>query len=67
VFVRVSDADPEMLRYLSRQGISPGDRVTVTERQPFDGPLLVSFADGEREQAIGGQLARAMRVVIDVA
>jgi DtxR family Mn-dependent transcriptional regulator len=65
VFVRVSDADPEMLRYLSRQGISPGDRVTVTERQPFDGPLVVSFSGGEREQAIGGQLARAMRVVLD--
>jgi len=65
VFVRVSDADPEMLRYLSRQGISPGDRLTVTERQPFDGPLLVSFSGGEREQAIGGQLARAMRVALD--
>jgi DtxR family transcriptional regulator, Mn-dependent transcriptional regulator len=62
VFVRVSDADPEMLRYLSDHGISPGDHVLVTERQPFGGPLLVSFAEGEREQAIGGQLARAMRV-----
>jgi DtxR family transcriptional regulator, Mn-dependent transcriptional regulator len=67
VFVRVSDADPEMLRYLSRQGISPGDRVTVRERQPFDGPLLVSFSGGEREQAIGGQLARAMRVAVQDA
>jgi hypothetical protein len=36
--------------------------VHVIERQPFGGPLLVSFAEGEREQAIGGQLARAMRV-----
>jgi DtxR family transcriptional regulator, Mn-dependent transcriptional regulator len=62
VFVRVSDADPEMLRYLSNHGIAPGDRVLVTERQPFGGPLLVSFSDGKREQAIGGQLARAMRV-----
>jgi DtxR family transcriptional regulator, Mn-dependent transcriptional regulator len=65
VFVRVSDADPEMLRYLSEHGISPGDRVRVTERQPFGGPLLVSFSGGEREQAIGGQLARAMRVAPD--
>ncbi len=54
-----------MLRYLSEHGISPGDRVRVTERQPFGGPLLVSFADGEREQAIGGQLTRAMRVALD--
>ncbi len=51
LFVRVSDADPEMLRYLSERGIAPGDRVLVPERQPFGGPLLVSFADGEREQA----------------
>jgi len=62
VFVRVSDSDPAMLRYLSEHGIAPGDRVRVLERQPFGGPLLVSFADGGHEQAIGGQLARAMRI-----
>ncbi len=65
VFVRVSDADPEMLRYLSERGIAPGDRLLVRERQPFGGPLLVSFADGESEYAIGGRLATAMRVVVD--
>ncbi len=65
VFVRVSDADPEMLRYLSERGISPGDRLHVRERQPFGGPLLVSFDDGRSEQAIGGRLARAMRVQVD--
>jgi DtxR family Mn-dependent transcriptional regulator len=60
VFVRVSDSDPEMLRYLAGRGIRPGDRFTVRERQPFGGPLFVRF--GAREHAIGGQLARAMRV-----
>jgi DtxR family Mn-dependent transcriptional regulator len=65
VFVRVSDSDPEMLRYLSEHGIAPGERLRVTERQPFGGPLVLSFAEGGREQAIGGQLARAMRVVLD--
>jgi DtxR family transcriptional regulator, Mn-dependent transcriptional regulator len=62
VFVRVSDSDPDMLRYLSQCGIAPGERVRVIERQPFGGPLLVRFAHGAREQAIGIQLARAMRV-----
>jgi DtxR family Mn-dependent transcriptional regulator len=62
VFVRVSDADPEMLRYLAGRGISPGDRFTVRDRQPFGGPLFVRF--GAREHAIGGQLARAMRVQV---
>jgi DtxR family transcriptional regulator, Mn-dependent transcriptional regulator len=63
LFVRVSDSDPEMLRYLAERGISPGDRFTVRERQPFGGPLFVSFAGGEH--AIGGRLAGAMRVEVD--
>ncbi len=63
VFVRVSDADPEMLRYLAGRRISPGDRFEVRERQPFGGPVFVLF--GGREHAIGGQLAGAMRVEVD--
>ena len=63
VFVRVSDADPEMLRYLSERGIAPGDRLEVIERQPFGGPLFVRFCG--REHTIGGMLARAMRVELD--
>ncbi len=62
VFVRVSDADPEMLRYLAGRGISPGGRFEVRERQPFGGPLFVVF--GEHEHALGGQLAEAMRVEV---
>src|SRR5271167_806948 len=66
VFVRVSDADPEMLRYLSERGISPGERLEVLECQPFGGPLTVSYMDGvPREHALGGQLAGAMRVELD--
>jgi DtxR family Mn-dependent transcriptional regulator len=62
-FVRVSDSDPEMLRYLDGCGISPGDHFSVRERQPFGGPLFVLF--GEREHALGGALAGAMRVEVD--
>lgn len=65
LFVRVSDSDPEMLRYLAERGIAPGDRFTVLERQPFGGPLFVSFAG--HEHAIGGGLAAAMRVVLEPA
>jgi DtxR family Mn-dependent transcriptional regulator len=63
LFVRVSDSDPEMLRYLANCGISPGERFSVRDRQPFGGPLFVIF--GEREHAIGGELAAAMRVQVD--
>jgi DtxR family Mn-dependent transcriptional regulator len=61
-FARVSDADPEMLRYLADRGISPGDELEVVERQPFGGPLFVRFAD--KVHPLGGELARAMRVEV---
>ncbi len=63
VFVRVSDSDPEMLRFLARLGVAPGDRLEVVDRQPFDGPLTLRF--GDREHPLGGKLARAMRVEVD--
>ena len=46
VLVRVSDAEPEMLRYLAERGIAPGDAFEVVERHPFGGPLMVRFANG---------------------
>jgi DtxR family transcriptional regulator, Mn-dependent transcriptional regulator len=64
-FVRVSDSDPAMLRYLAEQGISLGDRVEVAGHQPFGGPVFVRF--GSREQAIGGALAKAMRIELEEA
>ena len=58
--MRVSDEDPEMLRYLDGRGIHLGDRLEVVERQPFEGPLVVRFAD--RLETLGGRLAEAMRI-----
>jgi len=62
-FVRVSDSDPEMLRYLSDRGVRPGHDLEVVDRQPFEGPLSVRF--GEDVHVLGGRLARAMRVELD--
>jgi DtxR family Mn-dependent transcriptional regulator len=59
-FVRVSDSDPAMLRYLVEQGIEVGSHVCVIDRQPFDGPLTVTF--GAAQHVLGATLARAMRV-----
>jgi DtxR family Mn-dependent transcriptional regulator len=61
VFVRVSDSDPDMLRYLADRGIAPGDRFEVLEREPFEGPLTVVF--GGEAHVLGGALTRAMRTV----
>ena len=62
VFVRVSDSDPEMLRYLAGRGIAPGDGFEVLDREPFDGPLTVRF--GNAQHVLGGRLTRAMRAAV---
>ena len=59
-FVRVSDSDAEMLRYLDERGVRLGGTLEVIDRQPFGGPLTVRL-DGT-DHVIGGQLASAMRV-----
>src|ERR1700752_4954245 len=46
-FVRVSDSEPAMLRYLAEEGIELGDRLEVTRRQPFGGPVFVRIGDRE--------------------
>src|SRR5437764_15282136 len=37
-FARISDSDPDMLRFLSDRGIRPGDSFEVIDKQPFEGP-----------------------------
>jgi len=62
-FVRVSDSDADMLRYLAERGVCLGDDLEIVERQPFGGPLTVRF--GSTDHVIGGALASAMRVELD--
>ncbi len=57
---RVSDSDPEMLRFLAERGIRPGTRMTVAQREPFGGSVSIEV-DGE-PHAIGSELARRMVV-----
>ena len=40
--MRMSDRDPDFLRYLDGLGIRPGARVRLVTRGPFDGPLSVA-------------------------
>jgi DtxR family Mn-dependent transcriptional regulator len=60
IFVRISDSNPEMLKFLTAQGIAIGDRIEMVGRQPFDGPVIVRINGGEH--ALGSLLAAAMRV-----
>ena len=59
-FVRVSDRDAEMLRYLDARGIHPGVRLLVRGREPFGGPLSIEV--GGEAHALGGELIERMRV-----
>ena len=61
-FARVSDSDPEMLRYPGRAGNRARRRARGGRAQPFDGPLFVRF--GDQVHVLGGELARAMRVEV---
>ena len=61
-FVRISDSDPSMLRYLAERGIAPGADFEVVEKQPFSGPSFVRF--GDNVHVLGGELAGRMRVEV---
>jgi DtxR family transcriptional regulator, Mn-dependent transcriptional regulator len=63
-FVRVSDSDPEMLRYLGARGISPGETFEVVDKQPFGGPIFARFGAVDDVHPLGGRLAAAMRVEV---
>jgi DtxR family Mn-dependent transcriptional regulator len=60
VFIRVSDSDPRMLRYLAERGIRPGATVTVRDHEPFGGALMI-LVDGT-SHAIGVELAERMLI-----
>jgi len=55
---RVSDKDPDMLRYLASLGLKPGVTLEVGARQPFRGPLTLRLLSlPPREVILGRELA----------
>jgi DtxR family transcriptional regulator, Mn-dependent transcriptional regulator len=61
IVTRVSDRDPEQLRYLGGLGLFPGVAVTVVEKLPFDGPIRIQVVGGA-EHIIGRTLAASVHV-----
>lgn len=59
-FVRVSDSDPGMLRYLADRGIEPGKRLIVRSHEPYGGPFMVEVEG--TTHPLGRDLVAAMRV-----
>lgn len=63
VLRRVSDEDPEALRYLAGMGLRPGTEVEVLERAPFEGPLRVRVGGmAGPEQMLGRRFAATLQV-----
>ena len=60
---RVSDSDPEILRYLFGMGIVPGAALVLSERGPFDGPLFLKVDEVPDVRAIGMRVAKQIHVV----
>jgi DtxR family Mn-dependent transcriptional regulator len=59
---RVSDRDPERLRYLEELGIRPGATLRVLELLPFEGPLRIEVEGVEH--VIGRPLAAVVQVAV---
>jgi DtxR family Mn-dependent transcriptional regulator len=57
---RVPDGDGELLRYLDRLRLTPGNSVEVREAAPFEGPLTIRV--GGAEHAISRELAARIAV-----
>ncbi|MCC6313243.1 MAG: metal-dependent transcriptional regulator [Thermomicrobiales bacterium] len=57
---RVSDRDPDKLRFLGEMGVRPGAEIAVVERFPFDGPLRIRI--GGAEHLIGPGVAAMVNV-----
>jgi DtxR family transcriptional regulator, Mn-dependent transcriptional regulator len=55
VIRRVTDRDPEMLRYLGRLGLYPETPVEMLEKEPYGGSLRVLVSGTER--SVGRKLA----------
>jgi DtxR family Mn-dependent transcriptional regulator len=55
IIKRVSDHDPEMVRYMHELGLLPNVQVRILHKEPFEGPLKVQL--GNREFVVGFKLA----------
>ncbi len=60
VVTRVSDRNPDQLRFLGEMGLRPGVTLTLLERMPFGGPVRVAI--DQHEHLIPIAVAETIRV-----
>ena len=59
---RVSDDQPEVLRYLGGLGIRPGAQLEIAGRGPAGGPLFVRVEQSEDTRALSREMAETVWV-----
>lgn len=57
---QVGTQDPSRLRYFAEQGLVPGVRVLVTDRQPFNGPTTILLPVSGTARVVGRELAQQL-------
>jgi DtxR family Mn-dependent transcriptional regulator len=62
---RVSDSDPDLLRYLSERGIEPAAQLEVLDFSPFDNNIQV-HVEGEEEPVVLGAVITS-QVFVEVS
>ncbi|HEV2672034.1 MAG TPA: metal-dependent transcriptional regulator [Gemmatimonadales bacterium] len=56
ILQEVGDENPARLHYLAEQGLTPGVRLSLIDRQPFNGPTIVRLDEG-MTRVVGQELA----------
>jgi DtxR family transcriptional regulator, Mn-dependent transcriptional regulator len=57
---QVGTQDAARLRYFAEQGLVPGVRVVVTDRQPFNGPTTILLSASGTARVVGRELAQLL-------
>jgi DtxR family Mn-dependent transcriptional regulator len=57
---QVGTQDAARLRYFGEQGLTPGVLLSVTERQPFNGPTSVALAPSGDPRVVGREMAQLL-------
>ncbi|WP_231938511.1 FeoA domain-containing protein [Arthrobacter sp. B6] len=60
---RISDADPQMLRYFTELGLAPNTRLTVREQRPYADVTTLRVHEAERDVDLGASASDAIWVV----
>jgi DtxR family Mn-dependent transcriptional regulator len=57
---QVGTQDAARLRYFGDQGLTPGVLLSVTERQPFNGPTSIALVPSGEARVVGLEMARLL-------